>query len=247
MKLLLSKTILIVDDEKELCELIADELNFEGATVFQAHGGFEALKFLESNTVDAVLSDVMMPDGTGIDLLKGILEKKLNCILLLMTGYTKNSLDDIYAQGAQGVLFKPTKLDVIIENLCRLLEPINTRLGVEKVKDEKTKYFQIDITKQAESLTNLKLGRAGIFINEKSNFPKLNQPVEFKIKFNMSGSEVHVLCGEGICRWIREQNDEAATAEFGFGIEFTYLEKESLEFFSHYVETNKPVCYIPNN
>jgi CheY-like chemotaxis protein len=67
------KTILIVEDEELLREVIAEEFQYAGLKVIEACGGNEALKLLEvSNDIDILFTDIKMPDGNGIDLVKQV-------------------------------------------------------------------------------------------------------------------------------------------------------------------------------
>ena len=66
----MSETILIADDDVELCELLAEYLGQEGFDVCQAHDGTEALKKAGETSIDAVILDVMMPEMSGIEILK---------------------------------------------------------------------------------------------------------------------------------------------------------------------------------
>ena len=64
--------ILVVDDEKNICELIRLYLKKEGFDVICAHSGTEALMHFRDNKFAAVILDIMMPGIDGIDVLKEI-------------------------------------------------------------------------------------------------------------------------------------------------------------------------------
>jgi CheY-like chemotaxis protein len=63
------KSILVVDDEPAILEALAEILAWEGFTVRTAANGREALDLLTASPADIVLTDVMMPVATGLDLL----------------------------------------------------------------------------------------------------------------------------------------------------------------------------------
>jgi CheY-like chemotaxis protein len=71
-KALAGKMILLVEDEADLREPISEELMYFGAKVLQAANGQEALRLLEANPIDAIVSDVRMPGGDGVELLKNV-------------------------------------------------------------------------------------------------------------------------------------------------------------------------------
>lgn len=62
--------LLLIDDDIELCELLANWLSQEGFQVRACHDGTSARRALASQTPDAVVLDVMLPDGSGLELLK---------------------------------------------------------------------------------------------------------------------------------------------------------------------------------
>lgn len=68
-------TVLIIDDEKKLCGLLARIIELEGFRVFQAYTGKEGLRILKAEEVLVVVSDVKLPDYNGVELIKEI--KKL--------------------------------------------------------------------------------------------------------------------------------------------------------------------------
>lgn len=67
-----NETILIVDDEEDIREIIGSYFRRTGAKILTASNGREAFEILESTPVDAVISDVCMPDVDGKELLQMI-------------------------------------------------------------------------------------------------------------------------------------------------------------------------------
>lgn len=63
-------TLLLIDDDIELCELLASWLTQEGFQVSACHDGKSARRALADQAPDAVVLDVMLPDGSGLELLK---------------------------------------------------------------------------------------------------------------------------------------------------------------------------------
>jgi DNA-binding response OmpR family regulator len=63
-------TLLLIDDDIELCELLASWLTQEGFQVSACHDGNSARRSLADQAPDAVVLDVMLPDGSGLELLK---------------------------------------------------------------------------------------------------------------------------------------------------------------------------------
>ncbi|MBL4677941.1 MAG: sigma-54-dependent Fis family transcriptional regulator [Mucilaginibacter sp.] len=80
-------TILIIDDEKKLNDLLSRIIGLEGFKVLQAFTGKEGLKLLQQEDVLLVLSDVKLPDVNGVDLVKTIKEKKPYVEVINLTAY----------------------------------------------------------------------------------------------------------------------------------------------------------------
>src|SRR5476651_181213 len=80
-------TVLIIDDEVKLCNLLARIIGLEGYTVFQAHTGKDGLKVLAQEEVHVVISDVKLPDINGVELVKQIKEKKPYVEVINLTAF----------------------------------------------------------------------------------------------------------------------------------------------------------------
>ena len=103
------KNILVVDDEKEIAELIEIHLMSQDYNVTKAKNGVEALKLLDENHFDLVLLDVMMPKMDGKETLKKIREKS-NVPVIMVTAKTseKDKVEGL-TLGADDYVTKPIK------------------------------------------------------------------------------------------------------------------------------------------
>ena len=71
----MSDNILIVDDEKEIADLVALYLRNEGYEVFLCYNGSDALNVIASQRLDMAILDVMLPDVSGLDICTKIREE----------------------------------------------------------------------------------------------------------------------------------------------------------------------------
>lgn len=105
-------TILVVDDEEDLRENIATLIEFSGYKVLTAAGGNEAIKIIKTQQINFVISDIRMPDGSGIELLKAITNKYPGVpVVVLVTGYSELSREEALGKGARDLLLKP--IDIV--------------------------------------------------------------------------------------------------------------------------------------
>src|SRR5689334_17579491 len=82
-----SPSILVVDDEQVIREILADFLTMEGFNVRTAKDGQAALSELSRARFDLVLSDLKMPNMGGIELLESISQHAPGTITIIMTGF----------------------------------------------------------------------------------------------------------------------------------------------------------------
>lgn len=102
------RTVLVVDDDAVILDILCNMLELERFRVITASSGPEAIEAVTHETVHAVVSDVLMPDTNGIDLLKRIKKERPALPVILVTGYSgKYSPRQAASCGADGFLTKP--------------------------------------------------------------------------------------------------------------------------------------------
>ena len=82
-----NKTLLFVDDEKEILEILIDLFSDEGYRLHTATKASEALAISKNHSVDFVLSDLRLPDASGKDLLEQIQADHPRAVRVLTSGY----------------------------------------------------------------------------------------------------------------------------------------------------------------
>ncbi len=122
-------TILVVDDEPSVVELLSEYLRTRGHTVCIATDGIQALDRLEEGGIDVVLTDMKMPKVSGPELLQTIKKRGYPVATILMTGYgTIDSAVRSLKAGAHDYLLKPFSLRELYAALGRTVE----RLKLER-------------------------------------------------------------------------------------------------------------------
>lgn len=125
------KNILIVDDDKDFAEGIADIVELEGHHVDIAFDGAQAIEFVKNQAVDVVLMDIRMPGMNGVETVLKLKEIKFDINVVMMTGYLDRELhNQALDNGAISVLNKPVKNDELfslinssdIESLILLID-----------------------------------------------------------------------------------------------------------------------------
>lgn len=110
-----SVAILVVDDNSSIAKTLTDILAVKGFQVHAAFSGAEALKVLQTQPVDILLTDVIMPDMDGVALYRATRKTHPKLTTILMTAY---AADDIIqrglAEGIKTVLTKPLDIDLLL-------------------------------------------------------------------------------------------------------------------------------------
>ncbi|MBI4830681.1 MAG: response regulator [Candidatus Lindowbacteria bacterium] len=110
--------ILVVEDDVALNLSLAFLVEHIGMQALQAYNGLEALKVIQSDNIDAVISDVKMPVMTGIELLCEIKQLKNSLPVIIMTGCGDGKTMKAAADnGAFAFLEKPVQLIALIATI----------------------------------------------------------------------------------------------------------------------------------
>ncbi len=149
--------ILFVDDEENILKSIRRSLMDEPYEMFFANSGKEALKILEENKVDVIVTDMRMPEMNGLELLEIVKKKYPDIVRIVLTGYAQVStlIAAINSGQIYRYLVKPWKLEAEFKPAIRqALE--HHRLMMERNKMIKElKFKTIELQKQIKEKEEL--------------------------------------------------------------------------------------------
>ena len=134
----MSERILIVDDEEDFLEVMAERIGARGIDVSTAPSADEALKKVEEGDFDAVILDLRMPGMNGIEALKAIKAKQPEAQVILLSGQATLQ-DGIAAMklGALDFMEKPADMNALMEKIHKA--QARKMLVVEGKLEEKIK------------------------------------------------------------------------------------------------------------
>jgi CheY-like chemotaxis protein len=228
-------SILLVDDEPFLREIMGVWLARAAGQVLCAENGAEALKVLAANKIDLIVSDVRMPVMDGIALLKKIKETGgPTPRVIFITGFSDITLREAFDMGVEAVLEKPIPREELLSIAARALAEAD-ELWREPPGAAPAMKLRITLPKLTTALQEKRIvfGRRGFCIDTAHGLRE--GPVEFAVEFS---DDRAVLAGQGVVRWIAPEEGKA-------GIEITCLDDASRTWVVDHVERSQPFAFIP--
>ena len=164
--------ILVVDDDNNLRETLADLLEIEGYRVYQAGNGKECIDLVSSEFFSVILMDYNLPDETGLDLIRKIRGFNQESQIVMITAYASlNSIMEAMKESVYDFLIKPVDFDYLKRTINRaldkyfleqsnkeLLAQLKTRnVELDRLNNMKSKFFSIVSHDLSNSLMTLKM------------------------------------------------------------------------------------------
>lgn len=140
-----SDKVLLVDDEVEFVETLAERMRARGLEVDYTHSGDSAIKKVAKKNYDAIVLDLAMPGMDGMETLRHLIEHHPDLQVILLTGQgTIATAVEATKLGAKDFMEKPTDIDKLIE----------------KIRDARAERMQIAEQRSAEEIADI-LSRRG--------------------------------------------------------------------------------------
>jgi DNA-binding response OmpR family regulator len=119
----ISRKILVVEDEEDLNRYLCAILKEEGFSARGCLKGEEALALLKKDPPDLLILDILLPDLTGIHLLKTIREEWKNPVpvLVITVDYEIQWVQEAFTHGANGYIAKPFDRDELLRQIREIL------------------------------------------------------------------------------------------------------------------------------
>lgn len=235
-------TILLVDDEPDILEIFAIELEYAGYNIEPASSGAEAIEKFKAGGIAAILSDIRMAGGDGISLLEQVRDiSPASPPMLFMTGFADINQQEALDKGAAGFFHKPIDGSTLVEGIKHALTPKTEAWRQRPAGADKATELKLTFDSFKDCLANKKLGigNGGIFVGIENFSGKVGKQVALDITFACGSS----LKGIGKVRWHRKAED--ATLKKGVGIEIEYLEDDSLKLVCDQLQQSPTKAFIP--
>jgi CheY-like chemotaxis protein len=229
-------TVLFVEDEAALLEIMGAWFARVAARVLTAGNGAEALEILKSQHVDLVITDLRMPVMDGAALLRKIRALgKSHPRVIFLTGFSDFEMREAYDLGAEALMEKPIDRDELLGLAAGSLMP-RIELWSHPVPESPYE-LRSSFPNIATALREKKIafGRGGFCIEVG---PSVREgPIVIALDFLEDKMTLH---GQGIVRWISPEEKQA-------GIELLYVAPECRQWLARIVEGNTSAAFIPSS
>ena len=117
------ESILIVDDDINLCTVLKEELTEVGYEVDYAINGDDAITYVDLHNVELILLDLKMPEKDGFDVLRELKEKRVDVKVIVLTAYAdvKGAIESA-RMGASDFINKPYDFDELLITIRKVLQ-----------------------------------------------------------------------------------------------------------------------------
>ena len=134
----MSTRVLLVDDEEQFVEVLAQRLETRGFQVESRFNGDDAIEFINAQETDVVILDVLMPGRDGVETLREIKRIKPIVEVIMLTGHgTVETAIEGMKLGAYDYLMKPT-------DTSELVDKINKAYQRKKEQEERIRQAEVD-------------------------------------------------------------------------------------------------------
>lgn len=137
------KNIFIVDDEEPIRKVLKTHLTKEGYNVIQSIGGSGVFDDLKAASFDLVISDIKMPEVTGVEILEHVKSQYAIVPVIMLTGFNDINLAiDVMKKGAFDYLMKPVKKEDLLSVIQKAFAHAELLIKNKRLQAENDEYRQ---------------------------------------------------------------------------------------------------------
>ena len=156
-------SILIIDDDEQLCDSLTSILTSKGYSVSQSLTGSDSLSFIETESVDIIILDIKLPDIDGLELLRRFKKMGVESGILMLSGQaTLEDAVESLNQGADAFILKPVEPKELFERL----ESVNRVRILQRRLNESEKRYRMLVENSTDGIISMGLDWNILFANK---------------------------------------------------------------------------------
>jgi CheY-like chemotaxis protein len=226
--------IVVVDDEPDICEILTEFLRISGFSVTSFNSAAEAILHMKSNATHLIVSDVRMPNISGIEFLTIVrTEFGRHIPFIIMTGQSDVSREEAIDWGATAYFDKPVDFMELVKVITTQYEKIAERW---KYRKRLSVQFKISGTCPRGAFTGIveNISDGGIFIASKDEPLWPGDEIEFTIEASNGNFKTQ---GRGVIKWTKDALEKVPQ---GAGLQFININDLDLGQLLKLAETPNP-------
>lgn len=231
-------TVLVVDDEVALGEIVQAWFRREGCRVLAAENGAQALDLARANRVDAVVSDMRMPVLDGVGLARRLRDFEGHVPrIVFISGFSDISARSCFDLGVEALLSKPVKRLHLVDVVRRCLtdrDALWREPAAAKPAAELNALFPGLSLAREQGL--IAFGRGGFCVRS-TLAAQVDQPIALNLAF---AADRLALVGQGIVRWLDHR-------EHQIGIEIVHVDDAHRSWVARLAEQDRSKSFIPRS
>jgi CheY-like chemotaxis protein len=227
----MSKSILLVDDDRMFLEIEKGFLKYSHVEILTANSGLDALELIKTRHPDLVFMDLQMPKMDGVTCCRAIRSDPALFgipVVMIISSLRKKDWDDCFHAGCDDFLSKPIDRVMFLKVARRFIPEIDLR--EERITCNIYATISIRGKEISCSIYNLSVGGAYVA----STCPVIPKE-DVRISFSIKGRAL-IECSASV-RWVDRHGVKSPQ---GFGIQFSSLFKDSREEIRNYIRANQP-------
>ena len=231
-------TVLVVDDERELADIVAGWLEKEGSRALSADSGARALELLRHEKVHAIVTDIRMPEMDGTELVRTAKASgQYTPVTVSISGFSDLSAREAYDLGIEEQLAKPVARKALISAVRRSLADREELWGEPfRLTTGPLVRLQFESLEGAIRKRQLFFGRGGFCLSSELVFPEASS-MGFELLF---GEEKKLVSLQGVIRW-------SAPNEHLCGVEIISVGIEGRSWLARLACVNQALSFIPRS
>ena len=213
--------ILLVEDEVDLCEIVAEELRSRAYSVVTANSGNQAIKQIKQASFDLIITDIMMEDGNGLELIDFVSQNMDIPVIVVTAG---GALEAERSRTVQEIIGKPFKVDTLHLAISKVLAQKDLPKRLPRYLVPGAVFVQDTKEQDVAEANLLNISLSGMCVECRKLAFHESENLDFALR--LVDSNAPIMRGVAVIRWVKELKGDRVSC----GVEFVRLSQEDRKY-----------------